>query len=351
MARRRSGSKKKSARTNRGLRVFGIIVLLLGIAGCILAFAPNTGFREKEKFAFIPTGASYETARQILADSGIVSSGATFNLMAKIAGYPAKVKSGRYRIASGMSNYSIIRLLGSGRQTPVKLVITKLRTRQDFLRLLSRNLEPGADSFERLLGSKEYLQQFDLDTATLLAGVVPATYELYWNTGADKAFRRIQKGYPPFWTEARKKAAAALNLTPVQATILASIVEEEYGQKEERGTIASVYLNRLRSGMKLQADPTAKFASGNFALRRITSAQTGIASPWNTYYVSGLPAGPICTPSASTIDAVLDAPRTDYLYFAAKPDGSGFHNFSATYAEHLNKAREYHASLDERNIH
>jgi UPF0755 protein len=180
---------------------------------------------------------------------------------------------------------------------------------------------------------------------------MPNTFEFYWNTSADKAFRKIEQGFARFWTDTRKSAAKARSLTPQQATILASIVEEESNKHDEQPNIASVYLNRMKKGMKLQADPTAKYAAGDFALRRITSAQTSIASPYNTYYVAGLPPGPICTPSPKTIDAVLAAPETDYLYFCAKEDFSGYHRFAASYADHMKNAALYQQALNAKGVH
>ncbi len=250
-----------------------------------------------------------------------------------------------------MSNYAIVRLLRSGRQTPVQLVIGKLRTKEDFVRAVSTHLEADSVALRKMLSDSAYLAKFGLDTATALCAVMPNTYEFYWNTAANKAFRKIEKGFAAFWTEARISEAKALNLTPAEAITLASIVAEESNRRDEQPMIASTYLNRLKKGMKLQADPTAKYAAGDFALRRITSAQTSIASPYNTYYVSGLPPGPICTPSARTIEAVLAAPKTDYLYFCAKEDFSGYHRFAASYDEHLKNAQLYQHALNARGVH
>jgi UPF0755 protein len=241
-------------------------------------------------------------------------------------------------------------MLRAGEQAPVKLVINKLRTKGDFARLIAANLEADSASFAKLLSDPAYLAPFDLDTAGALGAAVPATYELYWNTIADKAFKKIVDARTKYWTAARKEKAAALNLSPAQVTSLAAIVDEESNKADEKGNIASTYLNRLRRGMKLQADPTARWAGGDFTIKRITSAQTGLAHPYNTYYVAGLPPGPICTPMRETMSAVLNAPETDYLYFCAREDFSGYHRFAATYDEHLKNARLYQAALNARGI-
>jgi UPF0755 protein len=338
----------------RGKKQQWLRYVLMLVAGIVLIalyflFGPNTGAFTNGEYLYIRTGSDYEIVKTALKEGGFIRDMNSFDLLAKKANYPQNIHPGKYHISWGMSNYSIVRLLRSGRQTPVKLVVGKVRLKQDFIRLLSTNLEADADVLRRMFADTAYLGQFGLDTSTVLCGVMPDTYEFYWNTSADKAFRKIVKSYSRFWTEERKAKARAKNLTPQQAIILASIVEEETNKNSEKPTIASVYLNRREKGMKLQADPTAKFAYGDFTLRRITSVQTGLASPYNTYYVSGLPIGPICTPSAASINAVLDAPKTAYLYFCA--GGNGGHLFAATYDEHLKNAARYHQMLNDRNIH
>ncbi len=345
-----SGSKRK-----KGGKKYGRMVLAGSLALALIAlyfvFGPNTGSLSEGEYLYIRTGSGYEQVKAALAEGGFVRDMKTFDFLAKRAGYPQHVRPGKYQIHRGMSNWSIVRLLRSGRQTPVKLVIGKLRLKEDFVRAMSTHLEADSLLLTRILGDNVYLGQFGLDSFTALCAVLPDTYEFYWNTSADKAFRKIEKGFAAFWTEKRIASAKSLNLSPQEAVILASIVEEESNKHDEQPNIASAYLNRIAKGMKLQADPTAKYAAGDLALRRITSIQTSIASPYNTYYVSGLPPGPICTPSARTIDAVLAAPKTDYLYFCAKEDFSGYHRFAATYEDHLKNARSYQEALNARGVH
>jgi UPF0755 protein len=238
-------------------------------------------------------------------------------------------------------------MLRNGRQVPVNLVITKLRTKENLAGLIGRKLECDSASFLTYLNNGDTLQRYGLDTNTVMTVILPNTYTYFWNTNPSRVFRKMERASREYWTPARKQQAEARGLNPVTAYILASIVEEETTRKEDKPKIASVYLNRLARGMKLAADPTVKFAMRNFELKRVYSKYLAIESPYNTYRNSGLPPGPICTPSMESLDAVLNAPDTKYLYFVARPDFSGYSNFAETYAEHLQNARLYQKSLDE----
>lgn len=351
MASTRRQSQRRKSLKGRILRIFGFAVLAIALLGTYFVFGPNTGSLAQGEYLFVHTGSDYKAVKTALKDGGFISDIKSFDLLAKEANYPAHIHPGRYHITRGMSNWRIVRLLRSGKQSPVKLVIKKLRTKDDFIHLMGSYLEADSMVLRRMLSDNNYLAQFGLDSNTALCAVMPDTYEFYWNTSADKAFRKIETSFFAFWNAKRKAAAHSLNLTPQQAVILASIVTEESNKHDEQPSIARVYLNRIAKGMKLQADPTAKYAAGNFALKRITSSQTSIASPYNTYYVLGLPPGPICTPDARTIDAVLAAPTSNYLYFCAKADFSGYHSFAATYNEHLKNAKAYQQALNQRSIH
>jgi UPF0755 protein len=182
------------------------------------------------------------------------------------------------------------------------------------------------------------------------AVIIPATYEIWWNAEPKKVVDKFSDAYKAFWTTTRKQAAAGIGLSIPDVVTIASIVEEETNQNDEKEMVASVYLNRWRKGMKLDADPTVKFAIGDFSLRRILKVHTQFPSPYNTYWRVGIPPGPICTPSASSIDAVLANKKTDYLFFCAREDFNGHHNFAATYETHLANARKYQQALNQRGI-
>jgi UPF0755 protein len=350
---RNAGKRKAHQTKGRGKRIFLWILLVAVLIGAFLAFevfGPNTGSFSSGEYLYIRTGSDYEDVKKTLEDEEFVRDIRSFDLLAKKAGYDRKVRAGKYKIKKGMSNYAIVRMLRSGRQESVKLVINKLRTKNDFITLLSSKLEADSNVLRRMFSDPVYLSQFGLDTNTVMGSVLPDTYEFWWNTDADKAFRKILKYYTAYWDDARRQKAKAKGLTPMEVITVASIVEEETNNNAEKPTMASVYLNRLEKGMKLQADPTVKFAVGDFTLRRITT-QIDTASPYNTYYVSGLPPGPICTPSKKSIESVINSPKTAYIYFCAKEDFSGSHRFAANYEDHLKNAALYQQALNARGIH
>ncbi len=343
-----AATKKKRS---RGLLYTAIIFISLLLFAVYKVFGPNIGTRTQGDYLYIHSGASYEQVRASLQDDGFVSDMSTFDMLARVLKLPEHIHPGKYKIGGGMSTYHIIRLLHSGRQTPVKLVIAKLRTQQDFVRLLCTNLEADSAALKQMLHDPEYLSQFGFDTNTVMCAVLPDTYDFFWNTTADKAFRKIEKNYTKFWTDGRRAQAKEQGLTPVKATIIASIVDEESNMAADKPKIASVYINRVHKGMKLQADPTVKFAIGDFTIRRITGPMLQNPSPYNTYMYEGLPPGPICTPSPGSLDAVLQAPETTYLYFCAKEDFSGYSNFATTYEEQIRNAHIYQQALNARGIH
>lgn len=311
----------------------------------------NTGSLKNGNFLYIPTGSQYTQVLDSLQKNGFISTQWSFDLLAKATGYPSRVLPGKYKLTHGMSNYQMIRMLRSGRQNPVQFIVPKLRTLQDFIRFASKNLEADSAQLMAALSNTSLLSKYGLDSTTVMAAIMPDTYELWWTTSAEKVFTKIADNYTKFWNENRKAKASKIGLSPVQTVILASIVEEETNDNKEKDTIASVYLNRLHKGMKLQADPTARFAFGDFSIRRITSIHTNIPSPYNTYYTTGLPPGPICTPSSKTIDAVLKGTQTDYLYFCAKDDFSGSHSFAKDYATHMMNAKKFQQAMNSKNIH
>jgi UPF0755 protein len=199
------------------------------------------------------------------------------------------------------------------------------------------------------LNNNDSLKKYGLDTNTVMSVVIPDTYTYFWNTTPQKVFQKLYDGSQKFWNKERKEKAVSHNLTPLQAITLASIVEEETIIKEDKGKIAGVYMNRIAKNMKLEADPTVKFALKNFGLKRIYNADLKVPSPFNTYYTTGLPPGPICTPSVETIEEVLNSPKTDYLFFVANSDYSGYHIFTSSYTDHLKYAAILHKEMNRRD--
>ena len=310
-------------------------------------FTSNTAFPEKSKFLYIHTGhANWPEVLKTIEDSNLVKNPGSFNFLANRMGLPEAVKAGRYEITKGMSLADIVRLLRNGHQSPVKLIITKLRTKEDLAALIGRKMECDSASVIRFMNHPDSVKQYGVDTSTFMTLVYPNTYIYFWNSSPSQVFEKLAAEYKKTWTPERVEQARLHGLTPATAYILASIVEEETNAKGEKGIMASVYLNRVNKQMPLQADPTIKFAMRNFALKRIYLKYLAVESPYNTYRNKGLPPGPICTPSLQTLDAVLQSPQTNYLYFVAKSDFSGRHVFSETYEEHLKHRKEFQEAQD-----
>lgn len=329
--------------------VFRLILLGIAAGAVFIAykvFGANTEFEQDKKILYINTGTSFYKLPSQLERGGFIKNYRTFRRLSQLMGYDKNIRPGRYVIEKGTSIYSLIKLLKSGSQTPVPLLMGKLRTREDLIKKIRENFECDSIYIASFLNSNDSLAQYGLDTNTAMSIVMPARYEILWTSSFNKIFNTLNDARKKFWTEERKQKAAGLGLTEAQVYTLASIVEEETNKEEDKGKIASVYLNRLNTGMKLGADPTIKFALKDFDLRRIYEKHLFVQSPYNTYMNKGLPPGPICTATEKTIDAVLNAPATNYLYFVAKPEFDGYSNFAATYEEHLRYAKAYQQALD-----
>lgn len=268
-----------------------------------------------------------------------------------VSRYGAHVHPGRYDIDPGTSIYRLFRRLRAGQQTPVRLVIpASLRTVEALAAKLGDNLQADSAAWMALFRDTVALKEFKVDTSTLPCLFIPDTYEVFWTVEPIVVLRKMRKNYRRFWTDARLLKAREAGLSPYEVVTLASIVEQETANEAEKPMVAGMYINRLRQGMKLQADPTVKFALRRFDLRRILHEHLAVESPYNTYHVEGLPPGPICLPSKSSVESVLNYARHPYIYMCAKEDFSGTHNFAATYADHLANARRYSAALDSRGI-
>lgn len=330
----------------------GVILVLLVI--CVFigwrAFGPATAFSGDNYYLYIRNGMTYEQVVNQLEKDTVLRSPAAFNFVAARMHYPESVREGKYEIRKDMSLLSIVRMLHNGRQVPVKIVITKFRTPEGFAGAVGKKLECDSGVIANYIHDNDSMQKFGVDSSTFLAIVRPNTYTYFWNTTPSSLFQKMYTVYKAWWTPARIQAAQARGLTPVTATILASIVEEETNAQADKGKIASVYLNRIAKKMKLGADPTVKYAMRDFELKRIYEQYLKIESPYNTYIHEGLPPGPICTPSDATLEAVLQSPATDYLYFVAKPDFSGYSNFAATFREHEAYAKAWRDALDKQQV-
>lgn len=261
------------------------------------------------------------------------------------------VRTGRYAIEPNMDILTLYRKLRNGQQDPILLTIPNSRTMEHLAVAISKKLMLDSLTLVNAFTDEEFCQQMGYNTATLPALFIPNTYEVYWDISLEGLMTRMQKENKAFWNTEREKKAKALNLTHEEICTLASIVDEETANDAEKPIIAGLYLNRLRKGMLLQADPTVKFATGEFSLRRILGKHLQTESPYNTYINIGLPPGPIRIASIVGLDAVLNHREHNYLYMCAKADFSGTHEYAATFNEHKKNARNYIRALNARNIH
>ena len=326
-----------------------IIVLLAGAIAAWLVLGSATDFNENQKYLLVYTGKSDESSvMAFVKKHDLVKHPALFSWVAEKMGVWKRLKPGRFEIKKGESLLNITRMLRNNRQSSVKLVINKLRTKGDLASMIAKNFEADSVEIMSFISNRDSAAKLEVNENTFMTIVIPDTYTLYWNTSPGKIFRRLKSEQVNFWQKNnRLDKAEKLGFTPEQVYTIASIVEEETNQQDEKGNVASVYINRYRSGMPLGADPTIKFALNDFSLKRIYEKHLQVVSPYNTYRNKGLPPGPICTPSSKTIDAVLNSPKTEYMYFVARSDFSGHHTFSNNYAEHLQHAKEYQKALDE----
>jgi len=349
--------KKAGKNKFRWLRIILAVLLILSAGALILGwdyykkiYHPNVSLQQKETFLYIPTGSGFVDVLRLLNEGGYIINSASFEWVAEMKKYKDQVKPGRYRIRNGMSNNEIINLLRSGMQEPVKLVLHNVRTPEEMAGRVASFIEADSVSIIEMYRSADVRKKYGFSGDKMFTMFIPNTYEFYWNTSAEEFMERMAREYKSFWTEERQKKAEKLGLTQSEVTIIASIVEKESVKRDEYKTIAGVYLNRIRKGMKLQADPTVVFAIGDFTIKRVTRKDLEYDSPYNTYMYEGIPPGPICLPGTTAIDAVLDAERHEYLFFCAREDFSGYHNFARTHAQHEQNARKYRNALDRLKI-
>lgn len=259
-------------------------------------------------------------------------------------------RHGAYRIEKGTNAFNAMRALTSGGQTPVRVTINKFRDLHRLAEYIGVRLEFPTDSIMNLLTDPATLAEYGLTPENALALVLEDTYEFYWTASAKEVIDKIGKNYKYLWEADHVAQARKLDMTPADFMTLASIVDEETNAESEKGTIGRLYINRLRNGMPLQADPTVRFAVGDFTMKRVLKEHLAVESPYNTYKHRGLPPGPICTTSKRTVKEILDAESNNYLYMCADPSFSGEHRFSDNYSDHMRNALEYQRALDARNI-
>ena len=270
--------------------------------------------------------------------------------MMNLMGAKVENREGAFRITKGMSPFTAARRIKNGVQDGIRFTFNNVRTLDEWTERWGETFMGDASDMRKALKDSAVCAKYGKTPQTIACLLMPDTYEFYWDITPEKMLDRMNGYYNDFWTNERKAKAERLGLTPDEVATVASIVEEETVKADERGKVARLYLNRYQQGMRLQADPTVKFAIGDFSIKRITVPMTQINSPYNTYRVDGLPPGPIRLPEKSTIDAVLDAPQHDYLYMCARADFSGYHDFTRDYDSHLANAHRYQDALNSRGI-
>lgn len=331
------------------LLVLFVLLLIAGGVAYWILLGNNIAPSETRPYINIPTGAQMSDVLTLLSDRKILRDMRAFEIAANVKGYKT-VKPGHYVFSRSMSNREIINMLQSGKQTPVKLVIYNIRTKEELAGLVGRTLEIDSVAFLAKLNDPDFCAGYNFDTDNIIVLFISDNYELKWNTSIIDFTNRMKFYYEKFWQGARRDKAHEMGYNPAQITTLASIVEKECIFDKELPIVAGLYLNRLRIGMPLQADPTLKYATRDFDAKRVTQYHKDFDSPYNTYKHGGLSPGPICIPKKKSIDAVLNPDQNDYLYLCANPDMSGYSVFSKTLAEQNKIAVEYRKKLNELKV-
>lgn len=327
-------------------------LILIGLGtGYYIYSIISTGFKINHTvYIYVDSSRNYESILSQVEKSAKAANLHHFEQVASYYNLKNKIRTGRYAVKPGMTVRGLVLNLINGKQTPVRLTFNNIRTKNDLTKRLSNQLMLSDKELYSSLSDPRVCTNLGFDTLTIVSMFIPNTYEFYWDVSVESFLNKMNKQYKRFWNPERSNKAKELGLTPIQVSVLASIVEEECTYSDEYPVVAGLYLNRLRKGMLLQADPTVKYAVGDFTLRRILNEHLKTYSPYNTYIFQGLPPGPIRIPSIKGIDAVLNYNHNDYLYMCAKEDFSGRHNFAQTLSQHNQNADRYRAALNKRNI-
>jgi UPF0755 protein len=329
-----------------------ILFLLFSILGISFSFyayqivyTPNILVDKEDKMFIINDVFTFHDVQHDLLEGGYVHDPVSFGFLARIAGYDEQLKSGRYILKKNMTNLQALRVLRSGKQEPVRITFNNVRLIPELAEKITRNLAMTPQEFEASVVAFSMGNDEGFNKDNVMAMFIPNTYEVYYNVSPAALVGRMNAEYKNFWNNDRIAKQTALGLSKIEVSVLASIVQAETVKREEGPTIAGLYINRLRKGIPLQADPTLVFALGDFTLKRVLNEHKQIDSPYNTYRNAGLPPGPINLPEIRSIDAVLNYTRSDYYYMCAREDFSGYHNFTGDYQEHMNNAIRYQRAL------
>jgi len=329
--------------------IFFLVISVLGISFSFYAYqvvyTPNILVDQDDRLLLVKEGDTFKDVQQEIHEGNFANDLISFSFLAKLMNYDEQIKPGRYLLKRNMSNLRAIQLLKSGAQEPVRITFNNVRLIRELAEKITRNLGMKPEEFEAALDQFATTNSYGLNKDNIMVMFIPNTYQVYYNILPEALVKRMYQEYDNFWTDERAAKAKKVGLTRVEVSVLASIVQAESVREDEAPTIAGLYMNRLKQGIPLQADPTLVFAVGDFTLKRILNVHKEIDSPYNTYKYAGLPPGPINMPEINSLEAVLNFQPSDYLYMCAKEDFSGRHNFTSDYKEHMNNAIRYQRAL------
>lgn len=344
-------------KSRRNILIIAAVCILIICGVTYYYFFSSMSAKDTTEYVYIDNNDNIDSVTVKLEKISTPHAISAFKMLAGYSKYAENIRTGRYAIEPGEGAAVTFRRLKNGLQTPVNLTIPSVRTVERLSAQLSEKLMIDSATICKALKDEKTCKELGFDTTTVICMFIPNTYDIYWNTSAENLLKRMKKEYSRFWDEERMARAANIGMSPTEIMTLASIVDEETANDQEKPMVAGMYCNRLKlrnseypDGMPLQADPTIKFAWKRFDLRRIYNKLLNIDSPYNTYRRTGLPPGPIRIPSIAGIEAVLNHTKHDYLYMCAKEDFSGTHNFARTYEEHMANARRYTQALNQRGI-
>ena len=330
--------------------VFSTLLSSISVYLYQMFYSPNFLINQKDKFLIIEDNMNFNDVRNKLIQDTILNDVLSFSVLSKAMKYNQNIKSGAYKIKSNMSNYSLIKMLRSGNQTPINISFNYARKIEDLAKIITKDLKITSDEFMEFINNKKN-DLYGFNKMNIMAMFLSDTYEVYWNISIESLFNKMHSEYTKFWNEERINKSNELKMSKIDISILASIVASETIKIDEANIIAGVYINRLKKNMYLQADPTLVYAANDFSIKRVLNKHKKIASPYNTYINKGLPPGPIKLSTKEYIDAVLNYEKHKYIYFCAKDDFSGYHVFAIKLSQHNKNAKKFQKALNNRKIY
>ena len=330
--------------------VFSTILTTSSVYIYQMLYSPNFLINQPSKTIIIEENTAFKKLTNLLIKDTILNDVLSFSFLSKLMEYRDNIRYGAYRIKSNMSNLEVISMLRAGNQTPISITFAYARKMDDLAGSLTKNIK---------LSKKEFLNHinqnidnlFGFNENNIIGMFLPDTYEVYWDISSQKLIEKMYKEYNKFWDNERNEKLKKIGLNIKEVSVLASIVASETNKLDEADRIAGVYINRLRKNMLLQADPTLVYAANDYSIRRVLNKHKKIQSPYNTYINKGLPPGPIRLTPKNYIDAVLNYEEHKYLFFCAKDDFSGYHEFAKTLSQHNKNARKFQRALNKRKIY